>query len=291
MGGLLHPLEDGRARPDRQLVATLIADQLPELPDLSLLPVEPQGWDNTTYRLGADYTVRLPTAPRYAPQVHREARALPHLARHVSIGIPEIVFVGAPTAVYPHPWSVRRWVEGQTLAAPGKRLAVDLAHALLDLQAAPALEAMEPGPDSFHRGGSLGSWRGSFEAALSRLGSLAAPTRRVWDEAMKTESTSVTWTHGDIAPGNLLLREGRLAAIIDWGLVSVGDPACDLAIAWRSFDAEARAAFLDIVSPDEGMMMRGKAWAVWKLALIATGVAGEGGGTAHTARMRLEAIV
>jgi aminoglycoside phosphotransferase (APT) family kinase protein len=148
--------------------------------------------------------------------------------------------------------------------------AVAVAEFLLALQAADPTGGPDPGPHNFFRGGPLTIYADETAGALAALGDAvpAEQARVVWDEAVAATWTGdPVWLHGDIAVGNLLVRDGRLAAVIDFGTSGVGDPACDVVIAWTRFVGPSRAAFRATLQPDDAMWARGRGWALWK-ALI-----------------------
>jgi aminoglycoside phosphotransferase (APT) family kinase protein len=261
------------------LVRGLISAQFPQWAALPVDPIEPQGWDNRTFRLGADMLVRLPSAAAYVVQVDKERRWLPRLAAHLPVAIPGPVAVGAPTDAFPWPWSVYRWIDGEpaTSAAIADRpaFARDTARFLTALRAIDATGGPAAGEHSFFRGAPLAAYDEQTRAAIARLSddAMKRAALALWSAARATTwSAAPAWVHGDVAPGNLLVREGRLCGVIDFGCLAVGDPACDFAIAWTFFEGESRAAFKQALGLDDATWMRGKAWALWKALILATGL-------------------
>ena len=258
---------DGRAGVDAGLVSRLVADQFPQWRDQPVVPVEVDGWDNRTYRLGSGLLVRLPTADSYVPAVEKEQRWLLVLAPHLPLPVPEPVALGAPSPDFPRPWSVRRWIEGTpvTPAMDEERLALDLAEFLVTLRAVDAREGPRAGAHSFFRGGPPAAYDEETRRCLTLLD---LDDGGVWDAALASswEGPDV-WFHGDVAVGNLLARDGRLAAVIDFGTSGVGDPACDLVIAWTFFGESARETFRSAVGLDEETWARARGWALWKALL------------------------
>ncbi len=257
---------------DTAQVRRLIADQFPRWTNLPVKPVANGGWDNRTFHLGNDMVVRLPSAAEYALAVEKEHRWLPTLARHLPLPIPTPLALGAPGGGYPYPWSVYRWLDGHTASA--ERIArpvgfaTDLASFLVAQRAVDATDGPQPGIHNWFRGGTLRTFDASTRAALADLTGhvdveLAA---RVWAEALSTPWDGADrWIHGDVADGNLLLDgAGELAAVIDFGTCGVGDPACDLAIAWTLLTPDGRQAFRDRLSVDDATWTRGRGWALWK---------------------------
>ncbi|BBA95277.1 putative phosphotransferase [Actinacidiphila reveromycinica] len=268
------PGRDGRAGIDAELVRRLIAAQFPRWADLPVAPVPVDGWDNRTYRLGDTMTVRLPTAEGYVPAVDKEHRWLPVLAPALPLPVPRLLARGEPGCGYPYPWSVRGWLEGRT-ARPERiadltAFAVSLAGFLRALRRVDATGGPAAGAHSFHRGAPPAYYDGETRRALAALRGRIDTGRaeRVWDEALASGwDRPPVWFHGDIAHGNLLVKDGRLAAVIDFGTCGVGDPACDLVIAWTLFDGPARAAFRAALDLDDATWARARGWLVWK-ALI-----------------------
>lgn len=266
--------QDGRAGIDAALVRRLIAQQFPQWVDLPVTPVKVDGWDNRTYRLGSDLTVRLPTHASYVAAVDKEHRWLPVLAPHLPLEIPEAVAKGAPGAGYPHPWAIRRWIAGRTASvdtvADLDEFARTVAAFILALQSIDASDGPLAGAHSFFRGASLTNYHDETVEAIAVLKDRidAELAQDVWDAALAASwDRPPVWFHGDIASGNLLVRDGRLSAVIDFGTSGVGDPACDLVIAYTFFSGTSRSAFRDAVQQDDAMWARARGWALWK-ALI-----------------------
>lgn len=284
------PHRDGRAGIDAALVGRLVASQFPQWAGLPITPVEVDGWDNRTYRLGDDLSVRLPTAAGYAPAVAKEHRWLPVLAPRLPVPVPVSLALGEPGEGYPFQWSVRRWLAGRT-AAPDRiedmvAFAVSIADFLRALRRVDATGGPEAGAHSFHRGASPAHYDDGTRRALAALEGHVDTGRAaaVWGEALRTPAWSgpPVWFHGDIASGNLLVEGGKLAAVIDFGTSGVGDPACDLVIAWTMFAGESREAFRDAVGLDDATWARARGWALWK-ALITLAQDVRAGATAPAA--------
>lgn len=259
---------------DVALVRRLVDTQFPEYRGLPVRPVELDGWDNRTFRLGDDLSVRLPSARGYLGQVAKEHEWLPRLAPLLPLPIPAPVAQGEPDAGYPFPWSVYRWLPGTPLALAGEvdgvALATDLGHFLTALRQVDATGGPPPGSHNFFRGDPPGVYRDEAIAAMAAGAPEIDPraARRIWDAAEGSRwDAPAVWFHGDAAPGNLLVRDGCLSAVIDFGTSGVGDPACDLVPAWTIFDDSARRAFRDAVALDDATWARARGWALWK-ALI-----------------------
>lgn len=260
---------------DAALVRRLVAAQFPDWADLPVTPAEPQGWDNRSFRLGEAMVVRLPSVQRYAAQVGKEQRWLPVLAPHLPLAIPEPLAQGVPDAGYPYDWSVYRWLPGQAARAPLiaglPGFAADLARFLRALHGIPAVDGPPPGAHNFHRGGDLVVYEAeALDCAAALAGEIdAVAAIDCWAAARGSAwQHAPVWVHGDLAPDNLLVRDGKLAAVIDFGSSAVGDPACDLVIAWTLFDGEARAAFRLALPLDSDTWARARGWALWKALLV-----------------------
>jgi len=270
------------ARIDADLVRRLVAGQFPEWAGLPVTPVAKAGWDNDTYRLGDALTVRLPRYERWIGQVEREQTWLPRLAPQLPLAVPEPVAQGEPAEGYPYPWSVLRWLDGEpatTAALPDpRRVALDLAAFLAALQRIDADGGPPPQWSNGFRGCALDDPRDSPVVASRIAGMIAAldgvvdtaPISAAWEAALAAPPWDgpPVWVHGDPAPGNLLVRDGRLAAVIDFGTLAVGDPAVDLIAAWQFVAPEACAEFRAALGVDDATWARGRGWAV-SVALIA----------------------
>ncbi len=261
---------------DADLVRKLIDSQFPEWAKLPITPVTNGGWDNRTFHLGERMTVRLPSAASYLEQVEKEQRWLPVLAPQLPLPIPTPVAKGKPTEDYPWPWSVYEWIEGEQATveriADMTEFAATLAGFLVALQAIDATGGPAPGAHNFKRGGPPAFYDQETREAIVKLGDSidGAAATEVWESALATHwSNDPVWFHGDIAFGNLLVRDGRLSAVIDFGTSGVGDPACDLAIAWTLFEGESREAFRAALPLDEGTWARGRGWTIWKALIVA----------------------
>ena len=256
------------------LVEQLVAAQFPQWADLPVKPVAFDGVDNRTFHLGEDMSVRLPSAEGYAAQVEKEHRWLPTLAPLLPLPIPAPLAMGVPADGYPWHWSIYRWLEGENAAiehiADLRQFAITLAQFLVALQQIDPAGGPPPGPHNFFRGGSLTIYDADTRQSVANLdGEIDADAvTAVWEAALKASwRGSPVWLHGDVSAANLLVKRGRLSAVIDFGCSGVGDPACDLTIAWTLLAGESREAFRAAVPVDGATWARGRGWALWK-ALI-----------------------
>ncbi|WP_409375156.1 aminoglycoside phosphotransferase family protein [Streptomyces justiciae] len=263
---------------DTTLVRRLLTAQFPQWAHLPLAPVPQSGMDNATFRLGDELSVRLPRYAHWAGQVAREHRWLPRLAPHLPLTVSEPLELGEPGEGYPYPWSVYRWLDGETatteaLADP-VQAALDLAgfvNALKDIDATGG-----PGPEQSNafRGVPLGDPRDSLAAEARvrpKLEALAGTgmvdidaVTEVWEAALAAPAwhKPPVWIHGDLATGNLLMRDGRLSAVIDFGTLAVADPAVDLQPAWMFLPPQGRDAFREAVDADDATWARARGWAL-----------------------------
>ena len=248
------------------LVLRLLRTQAPHLADQPLTRIEAWGTDHAIFRLGASLSVRLPKIHWAAGQGEREAEWLPRLAPSLPVATPVPVFVGSPDDAYPYRWYVSPWIDGVNPSLTDDRVALarDLASFVLALERVPALGA--PGPRVGQRGGLL---EGADASTRTRAEELRDETDvdallAVWDAGLHAPpwTGEPVWVHGDPMDGNLLVRDGRLTGVIDWGGLIAGDPAVALMICWSFFDEPARAAYREALAfVDDAMWLRGRAWA------------------------------
>ena len=261
---------------DDILVRRLVATQIPQWKNFPVKPVAIDGWDNRTFHLGKQMLVRMPSAAGYAIQVEKEHRWLPILAPLLPLLIPVPLMIGRPAHGYPWKWSVYRWLEGDTAfsshIANLCNFATTLARFLIALQRIDPTGGPLPGPHSFYRGGKLTTYDAETRQAITILKDKidTDTATAVWEAALETTwHNSPVWIHGDISTGNLLVQEGRLNSVIDFGMLTVGDPACDLAITWTLFQGKSREIFRTMLPLDTGTWARGRAWALWKALIVA----------------------
>jgi aminoglycoside phosphotransferase (APT) family kinase protein len=291
------------AKPDRSsidasLARRLIDSQFPQWSGLPITEVEVDGWDNRTFRLGRELTVRLPTGDWYAQQVAKEQRWLPVLAPRLPLPIPTPAAKGAPDDGFPYPWSVYRWLDGE-LASRARigdlsAFATALAEFLNALGRVDATDGPRPGEHNFFRGGPLGTYEAEALEAVDSLGDEVPrePVLRAWEDAMATSwEREPVWLHGDVASGNLLVRDGRLAAVLDFGSSGVGDPACDTVIAWTFLSGPSRDRFRADLAVDAATWSRGRGWALWKALITLVGHLENDSPDAALARRDIEQVL
>ncbi len=256
------------------LVQELISIQFPQYAHLPVAPVPHQGNDNRSFRLGSHLIIRLPSSAAYSEQVPKEQHWLPLLAPHLPLPIPRPIAVGSPTTSYPYTWSIYGWIEGSTASKKTisnlSLFAVDTAHFLIALQNISTHGGPVPSTHNFYRGGPLSIYDTETRTAIAAL---TNPTDQniatiIWNRALSSSwYKPPVWVHGDIAVGNLLTINSRLSAVIDFGCMAIGDPACDLVIAWNMFDNKSREVFKQEFNYDDATWHRAQGWALWK-ALI-----------------------
>jgi aminoglycoside phosphotransferase (APT) family kinase protein len=260
---------------DDALVRELLRQQFPRWADLAVRRLAPGGTDHAIFRLGEDKLARLARRPSAAAQVDKEAAWLPRLAPALPLRVPAPLAFGEPGAGYPFRWSVGRWLDGEPLsrgpAHDPVALATDLARFVRALQTIDATGAPRPGAHNAGRGCPLTRRDAATRAALAELhGRIdVGAAEAAWDRALATSPWAgpPVWIHGDLLAGNLLIEGGRLAAVIDFGCLAAGDPACDLLPAWFLFDGEARAAFRAAMQADAETWARARGWAL-SVALV-----------------------
>lgn len=255
---------------DERLVGRLLAAQFPRWSELPLKRLLPAGSDNVIYRLGEALSVRLPRGSWSAKQAEKEQRWLPFLAPRLSLDIPVQVGLGKPAFGYPYHWSVSRWLDGETATVDGladpARAALDLADFLGVLRRLTPAAELTPAPGEEPIGGTLpGRDRATRDAIAAVDGTFdAAGLTALWEAALAAPGWNrpPVWFHGDMHNGNLLTVDGRVSAVIDFGGLGVGDPACDLVIAWTLLSAEGRAVFRTALQVDDATWLRGRGWAI-----------------------------
>jgi aminoglycoside phosphotransferase (APT) family kinase protein len=254
---------------DVSLVRRLLAAQFPHWADLPIEPVPSVGTDNAIYRLGDDMAVRLPRIHWAAGQVGKEHQWLPKLAPLLPLAIPAPLAKGIPGEGYPWHWSVCVWLEGES--ATIERITDPLQAAKQLAQFMTALQSIDPtgGPcaiDHNLRGVPLARRDAATREAIAALYGMldVAAVTMAWEDALQAPEwdRAPVWFHGDMLPGNVLVERGRLSAVIDFGGLGVGDPACDLMIAWSLFSGESRDMFRVALQVDDATWARGRGHAL-----------------------------
>ncbi|MFM9368284.1 aminoglycoside phosphotransferase family protein [Streptomyces sp. Da 82-17] len=250
---------------DVGLVQRLVAAQFPEWAGLPAARFPSGGTVNAMFRLGDDLVVRLPLVEGGAPDVELERDWLPKLAPYLPVPIPEVLGAGVPAEGYPWPWSVYRWLPGELPEAGGLSRPVQLGRDLAAFVAAMRAVPSAGAPQAY-RGGPLASLDTATRAAIDALRGIPEEgvdcdaVTAVWEDALRAPDHDgpPVWLHADLMPGNLLVADGRLSGVVDFGCMGVGDPACDLFPAWNLLPAEGRDVFREALGVDEAAWVRGR---------------------------------
>lgn len=263
-------MHDDEVYIDERLVRQLLREQFPQWAGLSLSSVKSSGTDNALYRLGEDMCVRLPRIPGPSDHSAKEHNWLPKLAPLLPLAIPVPLAKGKPCKNYPWEWAIFRWLEGNDACvepiADLDQAAIDLAQFLKALQRIDSIG----GPLS-RRGVSLKVQDNETRSAIELLHGVFDTEKVIsaWEECLRASEWDKppVWVHGDLLPTNLLVQQGRLSAVIDFGILGIGDPACDLIVAWSVLDGDSRETFRTALGVDEATWIRGQGWAL-SIALI-----------------------
>jgi aminoglycoside phosphotransferase (APT) family kinase protein len=267
-------MHDDEVDTDADLVRRLLDAQFPQWAALPIARVESAGTDNAIYRLGNELVARLPRIAWAVAQVETERVWMPRLAPHLPLEIPTPVATGRPGAGYPWPWAINRWIDGENVAV-GRRDGLEpMAHAVAHFLR--ALRAVDPtgGPPARpgRRGAPLDVRDNETRRAIEQLHDDidTAAAQRVWERAVAAREweRAPVWFHGDLLPGNLIVRDDRVHAVIDFSGVGVGDPACDCMIAWALFRGDSRTAFRDTIDVDDATWTRARGHALSQAALF-----------------------
>lgn len=259
---------------DAELAARLVAAQFTDWADLPVMPAPSSGTANALFRLGDDLVIRFPRSHSAILAVAKEQEWLPRLARHLRLAVPVPLAQGSPQTEYRWPWSIYGWLQGDDLWTRAiedlQQAAVDLAEFVIQLQGVEGVEGPTPGQHNAHRGEPLIRRDPLVRKAIAELGKRvdARTVTREWESAVdQPRWDRSVWIHGDLQPGNLLARDGKLTAVIDFGLLGVGDPACDLLPAWNLLDRDSRRTFRSIMQVDDATWTRGRGWALYQSLL------------------------
>ncbi len=256
-----------------ELVKNLIKQQFPEFIKLPIQSVKIQGHDNRTFRLGEDKLIRLPSAKSYSLQVKKEQTWLPIFSSYLSISIPKPIAFGHPSDIYPWDWSIYNWLDGvsaNTLALSDDTLnhiAIDLAQFLKEMHTIDINDAPTPGLHNHWRGDHISVYDEQARAQITELHDIidTQAALSLWETAINSKwDHPPVWIQGDIASGNILIKDSRLRAIIDFGCIGIGDPACDLVIAWTLLKNQSRKTFKEQINLDPNTWLRARGWVLWK---------------------------
>jgi aminoglycoside phosphotransferase (APT) family kinase protein len=283
-----------------ELAKKLIATQFPKYADLTVTEVEQQGHDNRTYRIGDDMLIRMPTAESYALKVPKEQELLPKLAKHLSIAIPAPIKMGKSSYDYPYPFSIYRWLEGRsanhvTLDEQSlENLAFELATFLKELQAIIDVEGPGPAQHNWYRGDHVSVYDEGAREQIAKLADIidGSSALELWERACATKwNKEPIWIHGDFAVGNILIKDNKLSGVIDFGGTAMGDPACDLVIAWTYLSGKARDIFIRAMDLDEDAWLRARAWALWKATFELCNIADKNSPAARLQKKIIDEVI
>jgi aminoglycoside phosphotransferase (APT) family kinase protein len=242
------------------LVRRLLAEQFPEWAGLPLCRIEPSGTVNAIFRLGDDLSVRLARRDGPTEPGGKELDWLPRLAPQLPLAIPVPVAQGRPSAAYPWFWDVHTWVDGETVPVAE----IDAIQAARDLAAFVAsLQRIDPSGGPQGRGIPLAERNEAMPFWIERFGGDPAALVE-WERALTVPAWEgpPVWHHGDLDVRNWLARDGQISGVIDWGSMGVGDPACDVMVAWKLHSSAARDAFGEALPVDDATWDRARGWAV-----------------------------
>ncbi|WP_409482877.1 aminoglycoside phosphotransferase family protein [Arsenicicoccus dermatophilus] len=258
--------------PDAALVTLLLREQAPHLADLPVRASDQAGSSNWVFRVGDGHAVRLPRSDDYVADLRTETRWLPVLAPHLCAPVPDVVLAGEPTVAFPRPWSVVTWVPGTVPgrldAAQQGELARTLGEFVASLHAVDTADVPAGAEHWGYRCGEpvtdrIDAWVAEAAAELADLLDPGA-VRRAWQRLRDVPPATAgpCWVHSDLSAENVLVdADGRLAGVIDFGALGVGDPSVDLLYAWSLFDAPARGLLRAAAGADEATWLRARAWA------------------------------
>ncbi len=247
------------------MVRELLLTQCPQWADLSLDRIRSSGTDNALFHLGDEFVVRMPRIDWASQSINKEYEWLPQLAPLLTLPISAPIFKGTPTADYPWSWLVSPWHDGANPAFEQSNeyadLAIDLAHFLNEFHALPVTNA----PAS-RRGIPLNNMDEAVMECMQQLQGDVDTDKLIalWKQLITVpewEHNSV-WLHGDMLPGNILVTDKRLSAVIDFSDVGIGDPAVDCVIAWALLNGPSRQIFKNHIKLDENTWLRGQGWAL-----------------------------
>ena len=271
-------LHDNELDIDVERVRSLVDSQMSEHASLPLRELSSSGSTNRLFRLGDDLLVRLPRQPGNGEAIRKEERWVQQLSGTLGVDTPDIIYVGQPAHDFPEQWSVVRWIEGKhpsTANVASQDDQINLAKDLARVISALRIQTVPSNVDAslrWYRGAALSEFNEATVRAIAACREIPdldldlACVLEVWREAMSLPCASQvsldTWYHADLVAENLLVRDGRLAAVLDWGVLGIGDPTVDLHGAWELFGPEAREVFRDELDVDDETWLCGRAWAL-----------------------------
>jgi aminoglycoside phosphotransferase (APT) family kinase protein len=271
MGGVPNRMPPAEENLDPERVASLLSEQFPELASRRLIPFA-NGWDNTLLRLGDDLLVRLPRREAAAPLVAHEQRWLPELAARLPLPVPTPLYIGRPSSTYPWPWSITAYFPGVNAGEVQSLDTTEAARTLGAFLGSLHLPAPSDAPANPFRGVAIRLREEAFFSNLELAGADidAHAAVNIWRSALEATvwQGAPLWLHGDLHPANLVVKDARISAVVDFGDITSGDPASDLAIAWMLLPLSDRAVFWSSYAAsavhrvDADLKLRARGWAV-----------------------------
>ena len=278
----------------------LIAEQFPEYAHLSIKSVKSQGNDNRTFHLGDEMLVRLPNGEEYVRQIAKEHKWLTLLAPKLPLPIPESIAMGRPSNDYPWNWSIYKWLEGDSANTVElnditlETIAIQLAYFLQELHKFDADIDSAPEVHNWWRAAHTSTYDKETRELINKLGDVIDARKAIslWQKAISSKwGRRAVWVHGDVASGNILLSRGKLCAVIDFGCLGIGDPACDLTIAWTFFKNNSRQVFKNAFNFDAETWERARGWALWKAMFTLNEIEDKNGLEAIKQNQIIESII
>jgi aminoglycoside phosphotransferase (APT) family kinase protein len=262
-------MHEGEVPVDDAMVRSLLEEQFPEWADKPLRRVPDSGTDNAIYRLGDDMGIRLPRIHWAENQIEKECRWLPELASGLPVSVPVPLAKGHPNGNYPFPWLVYPWLDGMSLDRADIEDWSSLGEQVGEFIVALGRLPTEGGPPPVSRGNPMAQYDSAVQWSLRQLGDSVDVERAqtVWRDALDVGAWSgdPVWIHGDLLPGNILVRRGSLCGVIDWSGAGVGDPACEAMVAW-ALPSGARKIFRQTIGFDDATWARARGWVVQQTA-------------------------
>jgi aminoglycoside phosphotransferase (APT) family kinase protein len=268
-------MHDDEVDINHEVVRHLLDTQFPAWRDEPLLLLDAFGTDHVIFRLGDDKTVRLPRIEGATNALRKEQQWLAYLAPHLPLEIPKVIAIGEPNDAYPYPWAIHSWLEGDNISISRlhnpQQAVADLAQFVIALRSIPTDIAKHDIPQS-SRNVALAKRDEATRYMIAQLKEThdTIQMTHIWDKCLQAEAWDGrrVWIHTDLQAGNLLMRDGALSAVIDWGMLGMGDPAVDLQVAWNLLTPDLRRIFRDEVQADDATWQRGRGWAL-SVAVIA----------------------
>lgn len=297
---LLMECQNRRLLITTQIATALILEQFPQFAHLPIRPVDHGGNDNRTFHLGGDMSIRLPSAEGYERQVNKEQTWLPKIAPYLPLPIPVPIAMGMPSEIYPWNWSIYQWLDGESANslelsdAHLETIAMQLANFLSEFHKYDVAGAPAPGLHNWWRAAHTSIYDAETRLLIEKLKDFVNVdnAKSLWQRAISSKWTKApVWVHGDVASGNLLVKDNRLAAVIDFGCMGIGDPACDLTIAWTFFRGKSREIFKANMNLDEETWARARGWAMWKALYEISELEDTGGAALAKQQQIIDAVI